>query len=295
MRVNLAALCLAAFAGAGVCYGQTAPAPATNPAANTLQPGYSTVYCSGFVKDTKLPEDVRVVSGEQPGYKVVWAQPENVYINRGSDNGVRLGDRFMVVRQTEDPDKIEWFKGQNKIEKAMGLLYSDIGQLQVVSVEPKMAVAEVIFSCEYMQRGDIVRPFEERPAPPYKEVGPFDHFAKVSGKPVGTVVISSRFQEGQAQGVTMYVNLGAAQGVKVGDYLRVFRFQGRDIETMPQTRNYATEIYGFGSSPTRYTWKELPREVLGEGIVLNASRNSATVFVTFSSAEIYAGDNVEIE
>jgi hypothetical protein len=39
----------------------------------------------------------------------------------------------------------------------------------------------------------------------------------------------------------------------------------------------------------------LPREVLGEGIVLNASRNAATVYVTFSSADIYTGDNVEIE
>ena len=295
MRVNLAALCLAAFAGAGVCYGQTPVAPETIPTVTTLQPGYSTVYCSGFVKDTKLPEDIRVISGEQPGYKVVWAQRENVYINRGADNGVRIGDRFMVVRQTEDPDRIEWFKGQNRIAKAMGLIYSDVGQLRVVSLEAKTSVAEVVFSCEYMQRGDVVRPFEERPAPPFKEVGPFDHFAPVSGKPVGTVVISSKFQEAQAQGITMRVNLGAAQGVKVGDYLRVFRNQGRDIETAPQTKNYATEIYGFGSSPTRYSWKELPREVLGEGIVLNASRNSATVFVTFSSAEIYAGDNVEIE
>jgi hypothetical protein len=291
MRVNLAALCLAAFAGAGVCYGQTAPAPTVT----TLQPGYSAVYCSGFVRDAKLPEDIRVISGEQPGYKVIWAQRENVYINRGSDHGVRIGDRFLVVRQTEDPDRIEWFKGQNKIAKVMGLLYSDVGQLRVVSVEAKTAVAEVAFSCDFMQRGDIVRPFEERPAPPYKEVGPFDHFAPVSGKPVGTVVISSTFQEGQAQGITMYVNLGAAQGVKVGDYLRVFRYQGKDIEYAPQTKGYATNLYGFGSSPTRYTWKELPREVLGEGIVLNASRNSATVFVTFSSADIYAGDNVEIE
>ncbi len=293
MRVNLGVLFLAAFGGAGVCYGQTAPP--TPPAVTTLQPGYSTVYCSGFVKDTKLPEDIRVISGEQPGYKVLWAQRENVYINRGSDNGVRIGDRFLVVRQTEDPDRIEWFKGQNKVVKAMGLLYSDVGQLRVVSVEPKTSVAEVVFSCNYMVRGDIVRPFEERAAPPYKEVGPFDHFAPVSGKPVGTVVISSTFQEGQAQGITMYVNLGAAQGVKVGDYARVFRYQGKGMETPPQTKGYATDIYGFGSSPTRYTWKELPREVLGEGIVLNASRNSATVFLTFSSAEIYAGDNVEIE
>jgi hypothetical protein len=54
-------------------------------------------------------------------------------------------------------------------------------------------------------------------------------------------------------------------------------------------------MYGFGSSPGRYNWNDLPREVLGEGIVLNVSRNSSTVFITYSSQTIYAGDYVEIE
>jgi hypothetical protein len=292
MRANLAALCLAAFAGAGVCYGQTGPATT---GASTLQPGFNSVYCAGFVKDTKLPTDLYVISGEQPGYKIIFSQPDHVYINSGSDKGVRVGDRFMVVRQAEDPSPVEWFKGQTKIAKAMGLLYSDIGQLRVVSVDAKSSVAEVIFSCDYMQRGDIVRPFEERPAPPFKELGPFDHFAPVSGKPVGTIVTSSTFQESQAHGETIYVNLGAAQGVKIGDYLRIFRRQGQLIEYVPQTEGYLYKVYGFGSTPTRYEWKDVPREVLGEGIVLNASRNSATVLVTFSSVDIFAGDNVEIE
>lgn len=291
MRANLAALCLAALAGTGVCYGQTAPADG----ATTLQPGYTTVYCSGFVKDTKLPNDLFIVSGEQAGYKVVFGQRENVYINRGTDNGVRVGDRFMVMRQTEDPNRVDWFQGQTKIQNAMGVLYQDLGQLRVVSVLAKTAVAEVIFSCDYMQRGDIVRPFEERPVPPFKELSTFDHFAPVSGKPVGTVVNSSDYQQSTGQGHTVYVNLGAAQGVKVGDYMRLFRYQGRDIETAPQSRGYATEIYGFGSSPVKYQWKDLPREVLGEGIVLNASRNAAAVFITYSSAEVYPGDNIEIE
>jgi hypothetical protein len=177
----------------------------------------------------------------------------------------------------------------------MGQLYADIGQLRVVNVLPKTSIAEVAFSCADMIRGDIARPFEERPAPPFKEIGPFDHFAPVSGKPVGTVVTSRNFQQSQGQGSTMYVNLGAAQGVKVGDYMRLFRFQGKDIETAPQTKGYAYQLYGYGSTPTRYEWKDLPREVLGEGIVLNASRNAATVFITFSSADVYAGDNIEIE
>jgi hypothetical protein len=291
MRANLAALCLAAFAGAGVCYGQSAPVPSPT----SLQTAYSTVYCSGFVKDTKLPNEMYVISGEQPGYKITYAQAENVYINRGSDNGVRVGDRFMVVRQTEDEARVEWFKGQNKVTKAMGNLYADIGHLRVLSVLPKTSVAQVSFSCREMIRGDIVRPFEERSLPPYKEPSTFDHFAPVSGKPVGTVVNSASFQQSEGQGSTIYVNLGAAQGVKVGDYMRLFRYQGEYVEIAPQTKGYAYEIYGYGSTPTRYTWKDLPREVLGEGIVLNASRNAATIYVTFSSAELYPGDNVEIE
>jgi hypothetical protein len=165
----------------------------------------------------------------------------------------------------------------------------------VVNVLQKTSIAQVVFSCAAMERGDIVRPFEERPAPPYKEVGAFDHFAPVSTKPVGMLVNSSYFQQSEGQGSTVYVNLGAAQGVKVGDYMRVFRYQGKDIETVPQTKGYIDRLYGFGSTPTRYEWKDLPRQVLGEGIVLNASRNSATVFITFSSADIYPGDNVEIE
>jgi hypothetical protein len=291
MRANLAALCLAAFAGAGVCYGQAAPATG----GTTSQVGYSTVYCSGFIKDTRLANDLYVISGEQANYKIIYSQGENVYINRGSDNGVRVGDRFMALRETADPSPVNWFKGQTKIANAMGILYADLGQLRVVSVLPKTSIAEVVFSCADMIRGDIVRPFEERPTPPYKEVGAFDHFAPVSGKPVGMVVTSAHFQQSQAQGATMYVNLGAAQGVKVGDYLRLFRYQGRDVERVPQTKGYVYQMYGFGSTPVRYEWKDLPREVLGEGIVLNASRNAATVFVTFSSAEIYPGDNVEIE
>jgi hypothetical protein len=292
MRANLAAFCLTAvFAGAGVCYGQSAPPPG----GSTVQPSFTSVYCSGFLKDTKLPNEMYVISGEQPGYKITWAQGENVYINRGSDNGVRVGDRFMVVRQTEDPYHVEWFKGQFKIAKAMGNLYADIGQLRVLSVLAKTSVAAVSFSCTEMIRGDIVRPFEERSAPPYKEIGAFDHFAAVSGKPVGMVVTSPTFQQSQGEGSTMYVNLGAAQGVKVGDYMRIFRYQGKTIEVSPQPKDYVYQIYGFGSTPTRYEWKDLPREVLGEGIVLNASRNAATVYVTFSSADIYTGDNVEIE
>jgi len=285
MRAKLAALSIFAFMGAGICSAQTAP----------TQAGFSTVYCSGFVSDQKVPDATRVVSGEQSNIKITFARGDYVIINRGQDKGVRVGDRYSVVRPESDPLEVNWFKWQAKLMKAMGTHYVDAGQLRIVNVQSKTAVAEVTLSCDYMQRGDIALPFQERPEPTFKDPGPFDHFAPISGKPVAMIVQSREYSQSAGQGITVYVNLGTNKGVKVGDYFRVFRYQGTLAELAPQTKGFQDRLYGFGSSPGRYNWNDLPREVLGEGIVLNVSRNSSTVFLTYSSADIYAGDYVEVE
>jgi len=285
MRARLAALSLFVFVGAGICSAQTAPPQAS----------YSTVYCSGFISDQRVPDATRLVSGEESNVKVLFGRGDYVIINRGQDKGVRVGDRYSVVRAETDALQVNWFKWQAKLMKAMGIHYVDAGQLRIVNVQTKTAVAEITLSCDYMIRGDIVLPFQERPEPTFKDPSAFDHFAPISGKPVAMVVESRDYQQSAGQGNTFYVNLGTQRGVKVGDYFRIFRYQGTLAELAPQTKGFQDRLYGFGSSPGRYNWNDLPREVLGEGIVINVSRNSSTVFVTYSSAGVYAGDYIEIE
>jgi hypothetical protein len=291
MRARIAVLSLSVFLGAAASFAQ-----------NTRQGGpaipqldYSTVNCSGFVSDQRVPDEIRLVSGEQSNYKITFMHGDYVDINRGQDKGVRVGDRFSVVRPDRDPTDVPWFKWQAKLLRAMGTPYLDAGQVQVVNVLPKVSVAQVIFSCGYMQRGDILQPYQERPVPPFKEPAAFDHFAPVSGKPVAMVVAGKDYGQVFGKLSPVYVNLGVNQGVKVGDYFRLFRYQGSMAETVPQNRGYQYSIYGFGSAPMRYEWNDLPREVLGEGIVINVNRNSSTMVITFSSIEVYAGDYVEIE
>jgi hypothetical protein len=292
MRANLAALSFSIFVGAAVCSAQTGP-DATAPAGP--QPDYSSVYCSGFISDPKVPTDTQIISAEQSNYKIIFARGDYVHINRGEDKGVKVGDRYTIVRPEKD-EANEWFKGQPKASKEAGTIYRDGGQIRIVNVQPKVSVAEITFSCGgYMQRGDLARPFEERPVPPYKSAAAFDHFAPVSGKPVGTVVSSADYWQLMGKGNIAYVNIGAGKGVKVGDYMRAFRYQGTTAEYAVITKGDQYKIYGFGSAPTRYEPKDLPREILGEGIVLNVSRNSATVLLTYDTAEIYAGDFVEVE
>jgi hypothetical protein len=287
MRAKLAALCTFVFAGAGICTAQTPP--------EVSQATFSTVYCSGFYTDEKVPDATRLVSGEQSDNKITFARGDYVYINRGMDKGVRVGDRYSVVRPEKDDLDVEWFKWQDKLLKAMGTHYLDAGQLRVVVVQPKVAIAQITLSCDYMQRGDIVLPYQQRPDPTLKDPGVFDHFAPVSGKPVAMIVESKDYQQSAGRGNTVYVNLGTNKGVKVGDYFRVFRYQGSLAELAPQTKGYQDRLYGFGSSPGNYTWNDLPREVLGEGIVINVSRNASTVLITYSSITMYTGDYVEIE
>jgi len=291
MRATLAGLTFYLFFAVAITSAQES---AQQPGSATNSPDYSAVNCSGFIADN-VSSDIRVISGEQSNLKVTFSHGDYVYINRGRDKGVQVGDRFSVVRPDKDPLEVTWFKWQNKLIKAMGQLYSDAGQVRVINVQPNVSIAQVELSCGYIQRGDIVRPYVERPSPPFKDASIFDHFAPVSGKRVAMVVAAKDYGQLFGKNSTVYVNLGSNQSVRLGDYFRIFRYQGTMAETAPQTKNYQYELYGFGSAHAKYTWKDLPREIIGEGIVINEGPNASTMLITFSSLEIYAGDYVELE
>jgi len=290
MLAKSAKLCLALLLGAGVSAAQRSEA-----VQKANQPDATQVNCSGFFSDQKVGGDTYIASGEESVIRQTFNSGELVYINRGMNKGVREGDLFSVVRVEGDPDRVVSFKWQAKLRRAMGEPYVDLGQLKVVKVQPKVSIALVTFACAPMQRGDIVLPYQPRPVGPFKDAAKFDIFAPVSGKPVAMVVTSKDWAQSMGQHDTVYINLGTAQGVKLGDYFRIFRYQGTHAQTAPVEKDYQYKLFGFGSAPQRYEWNDLPREVLGEGIVLNVSKNSSTVLITFSRKEIYAGDYVEVE
>lgn len=258
-------------------------------------PSPEQVYCSGVVTDQAVPRDSYIISGENSRYKTTFTTGDYVYINRGAEQGVKVGDELEVVRPVSDAmATTAWFKYQTMLNKAMGTTYADIGRLRVLHVDAKTSTTEMDMGCEMMQRGDIVRPFVARPAPQFHAVK-LDPFAAPSGKKTAMVVTSKDFSVLTGSGRIVYVNLGSAQGVRVGDYFRIFRYQGTHIETAYQIQDMAYKAFGYGSTPVKYEWDNLPRQVLGEGIVLRTGPNSATVMVTDARVEIYVGDYVEVE
>ena len=90
------------------------------------------------------------------------------------------------------------------------------------------------------------------------------------------VITGKKFQQQVGSNDVVYVNLGNAQGVKVGDYFRIFRYTGhgaRDrlsdpVAMLSTSKAIQGPTYGFGWAPKKYDWSNVPREVLGEGVVL---------------------------
>jgi hypothetical protein len=286
---------------AAVAAAQTAP----------KAPTPDDLYCSGIVTTESVPRDTYLITGEQSNHLITFNEGDYVYINKGASQGVKIGDQFMAVRPVEDSIKIDWTKWQTAILHKMGTVWEDEGRIRVVVAHQDVSIAQIDHACQYLQRGDVILPFTERVAPPLKSEDNFDRFAPANGKPLAMVITSKRFQQQVGKNDVIYVNLGNAQGVKVGDYFRIFRYQGTQHETAYETPRFAFDVegslnpnysfanvsptYGYGSVPKKWNWSNVPREDIGEGIVLRTGPNSSTVLITFSTLEIFPGDYVEIE
>lgn len=253
------------------------------------------VYCSGEVTTTHVPRGVQILSGEDALYKLTFSEGDYIYINAGSKKGVKPGDEFSVMRPVDNETGIWWFAAQSHLLGAMGQMWEDVGRVKVVVAHPDVSIAQVTHSCSYMQRGDIVQPFVERTIPQLKSEVNFDRFAPPSGKKKAMVVAGKAMQIESGTNDIVYVNLGSKQGVNVGDYFRIYRYQSNEGDMLYQTPNMGTEVYGYGSAPGGYSSKNLPRQILGEGIVLRTTPNSATVLITHSLEQIFAGDYCELE
>ncbi len=125
----------------------------------------------------------------------VFNEGDYVYINKGSGQGVKVGDEFSVVRPIpKDFYGIEWTKWQWSILKKMGTMWEDEGRVKVLIVRPDVSIGQVENACDNVQRGDVLLPFTERPVPPLKPTD-FDRFAPANGKSLAMVITGKKFQQ----------------------------------------------------------------------------------------------------
>ena len=276
------------------------PAPAQGSRVEMgLRTGYNSLYCAGFITDRILQEGLFVMSGDEAGHKQEFGTGDFLYLSRGAGWIVNPNGEYIVYRRVKDIVKQEAFPGQKRMLKQLGTMYMQVGRIKVNIVHEQSATAQVLHACDSISAGDFLIPFDVRASLPIKPAAGFDRFAPTSGKVVGTIVTGKEYVRMLGAGQIVYLDIGGNLGVAVGQHYRIFRpFESSNRDP---NRRYLTHVpdnimgQRFGLRLTLYDQMRLPRDVLGELVILHVERLSATALVTFSRKEIFAGDQVERE
>lgn len=296
---KLALVLVMSVAVAMVAQQPAGPAPqiaATNLTQRVAAPSLSDVYCAGFITNQPVPASSFVAAGWSTPHQTKYQDREYIYIHGGS---YADGTLLSVVRHVHDPNRYQAFPGQNSAIAAAGEPYADLARVKVVATRNNITIAQVEFACEPINPGDLVMPYAERAIPAYHRAVPFDRFALPNGKTMGRILLGKDFDLILGAGRKGYLNVGADQGVKVGDYFRIVRdYQISKLQPVEALSYKATTAEDTQKHPPVFPASrsgELPRRSLGEAIVLSVSPKSSTVMVTYSIEDVNVGDSVEME
>src|SRR5271170_986218 len=183
-------------------------------------PTAADIYCAGFITKNRIPDANYVNGGLQTPTSTKFEIGELVYL---AGTGYQAGQLYSIVREMRDVNEYEIYPGQRKVLAAAGRPYGEIGRVRIVDTRNHSAIAQVEFSCDPINPGDLALPFAEKPPVTFHVPEHFDRFAPASGKLSGRIVLGKDFDGVLGTGMKLYMNVGSNQGVKVGDYFRVER------------------------------------------------------------------------
>lgn len=299
MKRAIASLCLlpAVFLSAQTVTSQQAPRRAEMVERHV--PTYADIYCAGFLTDRTIQGGLFVVAGEEGGLKNIYSDRDIIYLSRGAGYIVNPGGEYRLLRPVRDPVRRSTFTGQQALIKSLGQVYEETGRIRVNIVHEQTAMAQVLHACSDIQPGDIAIPFDQKPFPQLIGAASFDRFAPPTGKNLGLIVTGKHFASLLGVGDIAYLNIGANAGVAVGQSYRIFRtFATAAGDPNRRYLNQTpTHLSGMrqGYRLTREQQLALPRDVLGEIVITWVEGRSAVGIITVSRAEIFAGDEVELQ
>jgi hypothetical protein len=276
------------------------------PTERVQTPTNADLYCAGFISKQLLPNANFVAGGLQTPNTTKFVNGEMVYLAGG---GYAAGQMYTILRELRDPNQYEMFPGQHALVKATGQAYAELARVRVVDTRSKMAIAEIEFSCDPVNPGDLVVPFAEKPAVAFHAPLRFDRFAPANDKVSGRIVMAKDFDSVLGTGMKVYMNVGASQGIKVGDYFRAVRsytavlkdpvdslsFKASTTEdTQKNPPSFEPHLLSGGKGPAIHV-ADLPRRAVGEIVILSTTPTTSTGMIVFALEDVHVGDNVELD
>jgi hypothetical protein len=218
------------------------------------------LQCAHYILSDPEDSSLMVIGSEDGGTKLAFGDRDILYMNKGSNAGVKAGDVYSlhhVGYEVKHPDS----------GRGIGRKIEVTGWGRVILVQEDAATLMVEQACQDIHAGDYAKPFQKAVVPMIVPRLPGDRLTPPTGKADGSVVdiADDSMIAGQEQLVSL--NLGTANGLAPGNLLTVYRVM--------------------------YPGVPSPRNVLGELVVVAVRERTATARVSYSRDAIMNGDRVE--
>jgi hypothetical protein len=303
----LPALCWAQQGGSSEPTPSGTVATSVNfPVERVQTPTTADVYCAGFI-GKPVAKDKYVMGGLESPHATRFVNGEAIYLK---GQGYEAGQEYSIVRETFDANRYELFAGQWAALKAAGQPYEELGRVKIIDTRHKdAAIARVEFSCDPIVPGDFAIPFVEKPLTAFHPPMRFDRFAPSSGQVSGRVLMAKDFDSELGTGGKVYMNIGASQGLKVGDFLRAVRTYSADqhdaVDSLSFKTSYnePTQTEQVAIDPNWMTKTggpvvhvaDMPRRAVAEIVVVGTTPSTSTGMVVFAMEPLLVGDGVELD
>jgi hypothetical protein len=275
----------------------------TFPVERVQKPTNADLYCAGFVSNG-IPTGNFVSGGSNSPFTTRFGN-EPVFLK----GKYEVGQEYTIVREIKDPNRYELFTGQWKAVKAAGQPYAEIARVKIVDTRSKMAIGNVEFSCDTVVPGDYAIPFVEKATIAAHPQMRFDRFAPANGQVSGRIIMAKDFDSEMGNGGKVYLNIGANQGLKVGDYMRAVRsyeatandsveslsFKSPALEPTQTKRPSINPTFLSKTKGPEIRTSEMPLRAVGEIVIIGTTPTTATGMVVYSVEPVHLGDRVELD
>ena len=221
----------------------------------------NSMRCAHYILPEREDESLRLIGSEQGSSKNAFAERDILYLNKGSNAGVKPGDVYTLHHASYTVKHPHG--GKN-----LGTKIETTGWGRLILVQENTSTLEVEQSCGDIHLGDYLKPYEKMNVPLTLRRPPADRLTPPTGKAHGYVVDIAEDGAIAATGHMVSLDLGSKDGIAPGNLLSVYRIM-------------------YPSVPTS-------RNVVGEAVVITVRETTATAKITNSVDTIMPGDEVEL-
>jgi hypothetical protein len=220
-----------------------------------------TMQCAQYIVTDREDDSLQVLGSEQGAAKVALDYNEILYLNKGSNAGVKAGDIYSLHH-------VSYLVRHPATGKKLGTKIETTGWARILLVQEASATAVVEQACSDIHVGDYAKPLEKANVPLTLRRDVANRLTPPTGKAAGYIVDITGDAMIAATGHLVSIDLGSDAGVAPGNLFSVYRIM-------------------YPSVPTS-------RNVIGELAVLAVRDRTALAKIMYSSDAIMTGDAIEL-